>query len=59
MSIEREIKRRRIREDMKLNGMRSKCRKCGSEMACKPGYGWLCLECGWKPLKQRPQRGAE
>ena len=53
MSIQREIKRRRIREDMKLNGMRSKCRKCGGTMVCKPGYGWLCRECGWKPMKQK------
>lgn len=59
MSIEREIRRRRLREDMKLNGMRSKCRKCGGEMVCKPGYGWLCPKCGWVPLKQMPQRGAE
>ena len=53
MSIKREIQRRILRENMKLNAMRSRCRKCGDTMVCKPGYGWLCPECGWKPMKQR------
>ena len=53
MGLEREIRRKQQLEDMKLNGMRSRCRKCKSEMVCKPGYGWLCPVCGWVPKKQR------
>ncbi len=52
MSLSRELKRRKLREDLRLNGMRRTCRKCGAKMATKPGYGWLCVECGWEPSMQ-------
>lgn len=52
MSLARQIKRYQMRENMRLNGMRSRCRKCGGEMVTKPGYGWLCRECGWQTRKQ-------
>ena len=52
MGLERQIRRNYLREDRRLNGMRRTCRKCKSEMVCKPGYGWLCPQCGWIPKKQ-------
>lgn len=47
MSFQREVKRRNMRENLKMNGMRSRCRKCGTRMIVKPGYGYVCEECGW------------
>ena len=51
MSIEREMKRRRMHEDMKLNGMRTRCRKCGARMVAF-GAGWCCEKCGWMSKAQ-------
>ena len=56
MSIEREIRRRAALKNEKANGMRRTCRHCKSRMAVKPGYGWICPECGWKSRGQRQAR---
>lgn len=57
MSIRRSIKRKARQQDLKLNGMRSTCRRCKSKMIVKPGYGWVCEECGWWPRKQIQAKG--
>ena len=57
MSLRRSIKRNALKNDLKLNGMRSTCRHCKSKMTVKPGYGWVCGECGWWPSKQIRARG--
>ena len=56
MSIEREIRRRRLAEAMKENGMRTRCRKCGARMTAKDGNGWVCEKCGWESEKQEQIR---
>lgn len=56
MSLEREIRRRRMIEDMKASGMRSTCRKCGAKMLSKNALGWVCEKCGWESEKQRQIR---
>lgn len=53
MSLEREIRRRRMIEGMKASGMRSTCRKCGTKLTIKPGYGQVCEKCGWTPSRQK------
>ena len=53
MSIEREIRRRRMAEAMKENGMRARCRKCGTRMTAKNALGWVCEKCGWESEKQK------
>ena len=52
MSLKREVTRNRLREELKPNGMRSRCRKCSAPMVCKPEYGWICPECGWVPRRK-------
>ncbi len=56
MSIEREIRRRRMAEAMKENGMRTRCRKCGTRMTSKEGLGWVCEKCGWESVKHMTAR---
>ena len=56
MSIEREFRRRAMLAEMRANGIRSTCRKCGGKMMTKPGYGWVCLSCGWEPSAQANAR---
>ena len=56
MSLEREIRRRRMIEDMKESGMRTRCRKCGTRMTVKNALGWVCEKCGWDSEKQRQIR---
>lgn len=60
MSIEREFRRRVYQANMRANGMRSTCSKCKEKMFCKmfckPGYGWVCPACGWKPYAQAMAR---
>lgn len=56
MSLEREIRRRHLVEDMKESGMRTRCRKCGTRMTTKRGWGWVCEKCGWESEKQRQIR---
>lgn len=56
MSLDREIRRRRMAEDMKESGMRTKCRKCGTRMSAKNGTGWVCEKCGWESEKQKQIR---
>lgn len=57
MSIKRSMKRNAFRQDLKLNGMRSTCRRCKAKMIVKPGYGFVCGECGWWPAKQIRAKG--
>lgn len=57
MSIKRSIKRKANQRDLKLNGMRTTCRRCKSKMTVKHGYGWVCEECGWWPSKQIRAKG--
>lgn len=52
MSAERQMRRAAMIRDMKLNGMRITCRKCGEKMCTKIGYGWVCPACGWESAKQ-------
>lgn len=56
MSLDREIRRRRMVEAMKENGMRARCRKCGARMSAKDGNGWVCKKCGWESEKQKQIR---
>lgn len=56
MSLEREIRRRRMIEGMKASGMRSTCRKCGARMSAKNENGWVCEKCGWESEKQEQIR---
>ena len=56
MSIEREIRRSRMAEAMKENGMRTRCRKCGTRMTSKEGWGWVCEKCGWESVKHMTAR---
>lgn len=56
MSIEREIRRRNQIKNEKANGMRRTCRRCKSRMLGKPGYGWICVECGWESRGQMQAR---
>lgn len=56
MSLEREIRRRRMIEDMKESGMRTRCRKCGARMSAKDGNGWVCEKCGWESEKHMTAR---
>lgn len=54
MSLKRSIKRNALLSEMKANGMRTVCKKCKrkNSMKFKPGYGQVCIECGWWPPKQ-------
>lgn len=56
MSLEREIRRRRMTENMKESGMRTRCRKCGTRMSAKSENGWVCEKCGWESEKQKQIR---
>ena len=56
MSLDREIRRRRLAEAMKENGMRTRCRKCGARMSAKDENGWVCEKCGWESEKQKQIR---
>ena len=56
MSLAREIRSRAALKNEKANGMRRTCRHCKSRMLGKPGYGWICQECGWESLGQRLAR---
>lgn len=56
MSLAREIRRRRLVEDMKESGMRTRCRKCGARMFSKNENGWVCTRCGWESEKQKQIR---
>ena len=56
MSLDREIRRRHLAEDMKESGMRTRCRKCGARMTVKSALGWVCEKCGWESEKQRQIR---
>lgn len=56
MSLDREIRRRRMTEAMKENGMRTRCRKCGTRMTAKNGTGWVCEKCGWESEMQKQIR---
>ena len=51
MSISRSAKRRKIRQE---NG-RTTCPKCHSKLIEKPGYGRICVECGW--VKHKFEKG--
>lgn len=57
MSLSRSIKRKALQQDLRMNGMRSTCRHCKAKMIVKPGYGWICEECGWRPSKQIQAKG--
>lgn len=57
MSLARSVKRKKFQQDLKLNGIRSTCRKCKARMTFKPGYGCVCEECGWWPSKQIRAKG--
>lgn len=46
MSIEREI--RRFANRRKLGKVRTKCRRCGTKLVNKTGYGIICPECGYQ-----------
>ena len=54
MSLARKIKRDALLSEMKANGMRRVCKKCKrkNSMKFKPGYGQVCIECGWWPPGQ-------
>lgn len=56
MSLNREIRRRHMAEAMKENGMRTRCRKCGTRLTAKNGTGWVCAKCGWESEKQKQIR---
>jgi protein-arginine kinase activator protein McsA len=43
MSISRSIKRRK----MLAGKRRTTCPKCHATLKEKPGYGTVCVECGW------------
>lgn len=47
MSMQRKIKRAMEAQQRKEVGKRTTCRKCGARMIEKPGYGQVCIECGW------------
>lgn len=47
MSMQRKIKRAMEAQQRKEAGKRTTCRKCGARMVEKPGYGLVCMECGW------------
>ena len=49
MSVEREIRRFAERKKRKEEKKRTTCRRCGRKMIDKPGYGLVCVECGWAP----------
>lgn len=51
MSLERTMHRAYQRKRLKEQGVPTKCKKCRSEMFNKPGYGWVCTECGWECAK--------
>ena len=52
MSIEREIRRFAKRKERKAEKKRTTCRRCKSKMIEKPGYGMVCMECGWRPERE-------
>ena len=52
MSLEREIRRRNAIKKEKEDGLRRTCKHCKSKMLGKPGYGWVCPECGWMPRRK-------
>lgn len=35
------------------NVKRHTCRRCKCRMEYKPGYGYICLECGWSKYSDK------
>ena len=52
MGIEREI--RRFANRRKPGKVRTKCRRCGTKLVNKPGYGIICPECGYQEKEKKP-----
>lgn len=50
MSMQRKIKRAMEAQQRKETMKRTTCRRCGAKMVEKPGYGQVCIECGWARL---------
>ena len=47
MSMQRKIKRAMEAQQRKETRKRTTCRRCGTRLVEKHGYGWVCVECGW------------
>ena len=48
MSVLRSIKRQMLKEQGKI--VSKTCPKCHGELCEKPGYGTVCMVCGWSNM---------
>lgn len=55
MSMQRKIKRAMEAQQQKETRKRTRCRNCGSRLVEKPGYGWVCMDCGWEQKPKEEQ----